>query len=71
MWKSLERGSSPVDWCEGNYRVSPVIAEFVNTVSNVLQTQVLPQHCFILCAIYITGKQYSLHSPSSSFNASF
>lgn len=32
-WAHLERGSSPVDWCEGNYEVSANIAEFVNTVS--------------------------------------
>lgn len=31
-WEHLERGSSPVDWCEGNYEVSANIAEFVNTV---------------------------------------
>lgn len=33
-WEHLKPGSSPIDWCEGNYQVSANIAEFVNTVSN-------------------------------------
>ncbi|KAK5637777.1 hypothetical protein RI129_000040 [Pyrocoelia pectoralis] len=36
MWATLEPGSSPIDWCEGNYKFSPLIAEFVNTVTNII-----------------------------------
>lgn len=41
MWATLEPGSSPIDWCEGNYKFSPLIAEFVNTFSNIIYV-VLP-----------------------------
>ncbi|CAK9296705.1 unnamed protein product [Gordionus sp. m RMFG-2023] len=36
MLKLFEIGSAPIDWCERNYAVSGFIAEFFNTISNIL-----------------------------------
>lgn len=44
--KWLSRGSSPVDWCENNYVVTDVIAEFGNTFSS-LPIICLPAACLI------------------------
>ena len=65
MWQDyLNRGSSPVDWCEKNYTITPYIAEFWNTISNVFLIMIPPLfiHLHKPYANYI-GKYIQWHIP--------
>lgn len=56
----IARGTSPVDWCEDNYTVTPHIAEFANTVSNVLFL-VVPAMCSKLWSSYAKQVSRGIH----------
>ena len=70
---ALERGTSPIDWCEFNYTHSPFIAEIINTVKTFLNTTVLQnlslsQHILIPDFIF-TDLQYLISGLPAHFDA--
>eukprot|EP00090_Calanus_glacialis_P004398 TRINITY_DN13273_c0_g1_i2.p1 TRINITY_DN13273_c0_g1~~TRINITY_DN13273_c0_g1_i2.p1 ORF type:complete len:274 (-),score=52.86 TRINITY_DN13273_c0_g1_i2:65-886(-) len=56
----LTPGSSPIDWCEENYIFSPNIAEFINTVSNILFI-LMPPLLMHLHTSYVTHCGKGIH----------
>ena len=43
----FERGTAHVDWCEPNYAISSNIAEFFNTISNVIYFVIPPLNIYL------------------------
>ncbi|CAL4084115.1 unnamed protein product, partial [Meganyctiphanes norvegica] len=60
MMQWVGAGTSPVDWCEANYTVTPHIAEFVNTFSNILFL-IVPAACSTLWSSYARQVSRGIH----------
>lgn len=43
----FNRGTAHIDWCEPNYAISPNIAEFFNTVSNIVYFVIPPLNIYL------------------------
>lgn len=47
MAAHFNRGTAHIDWCEPNYAISPNIAEFFNTVSNIIYFVIPPLNIYL------------------------